>query len=149
MDSEAQQKPARGVEEENNELLYTCLHRNLDENGQDSIAEYTADGVKAWRASNMRFRHADTGTTMDKFYEHITKKWEGGDKQSFIEFLTKWDKTSRPWPNKTVSEYPASTTGASLLHSCGAIISGQGIPLSFINASSFHCSYSVQPRTYV
>ena len=102
IDPTAQKKPANAVEEDDKELLYLCLHRNLDENGKDLIAEHSGDGVQAWKAFNKRFGQADTGTTMDKFWEHISTRWEGGDSESFIEFVAKWDATRRELRNRDI-----------------------------------------------
>ena len=102
IDDKSQKKPDKAVEEDDEELLYLCMHRNLDENGKELIAEHSGDGVAAWTAFSKRFGRADTGTTMDKFWEHITTRWEGGDGESFIEFVAKWDSTRRELRNRGI-----------------------------------------------
>lgn len=74
IDGTAQKKPVHAVEEDDTHLLYMCLHRKLDENGKDLIAEHSGDSVKAWKAFNKRFGQADTGTTIDKFCKHISTR---------------------------------------------------------------------------
>jgi len=43
IDDKSQKKPDKAVEEDDKELLYLCMHRNLDENGKELIDDLFLD----------------------------------------------------------------------------------------------------------
>jgi hypothetical protein len=85
------QKPPGQAEEDDKELLYLCLCRNINEAGKDLIYDLGLDGVEAWITFKAKFGRIPFGVTLDNYLRHASTAWEGGDNESFNKFLAEWD----------------------------------------------------------